>query len=193
LPQAQKRVPSALDLFLRIPLEFITIMPDCRRQPEASLIGSMPEAVRDASQLDVIRKEVNRFACQNGRRPRVLACYIGPGGRREILGHIASMFAQWGFDVDIGPACRSARQAALTAVENDVHLVCLVCKHDLYPLTPYQLVDALKEQDGDHIWVAVLGDVPEELHFKDTPGRSRLINVNPKNAGEVIALLEKLV
>jgi methylmalonyl-CoA mutase len=167
-------------------------MNDHRTSTGNPLIGNLPETIRGGSHIEKIQKAVKQFTCRNGRRPRILACYIGSDGPVKILGHLASIFAQWGFDVDIGPVRRSVQQAAMMAIENDVHLVCLVCAYDRYPSTAYELADALAQMDGGHILVAVFGDIPKEFHFSSKAGRKNLINFNPHTADEVVVFLEKL-
>jgi methylmalonyl-CoA mutase cobalamin-binding domain/chain len=168
------------------------LMNDHRTSTEGPLIGTLSETIRGESHIEKIQKAVKRFTCRNGRRPRVLACYIGSDGPVKILGHLASIFAQWGFDVDIGPVRQSVQPAAMMAIENDVHLVCLVCAYDHYPATAYELSNALIQMDGGHILVAVLGDIPDELRFKNEADRRNFVNFNPHTDDEVVAFLEKL-
>lgn len=167
-------------------------MNDHRSSTKIPLIGNLSEAIRGESHIEKIQEAVKRFARRNGRRPRVLACYIGSDGPVKILGHLASILAQWGFDVDISPVQRSAQQAAMMAIENDVHFVCLVCASDHYPSTACELADALMQMDGGHILVAVLGDIPKEFRFSSQADRQNFINFNPRTADEVITFLEKL-
>lgn len=160
---------------------------------DASLVGMLPESVRHAVKTDLILKKTQQFAGQKGRRPRILVCYIGTSDPKRNLNQIASIFAQWGFDVDIGPVRQTVQHAAIMAIENDVHLVCLVCKPDQYPSTAVELAEGLRDQGCGHILVTVAGDIPADNHCDLLSNSSNLINFNPKTTNEVIALLERLV
>ncbi len=123
----------------------------------------------------------------------MLVCYIGTSGPRRNLDQVASIFAQWGFDVDIGPMGQSVQHAVNMAIENDVHLISLVCKEENYSSIALELAEALKEHDCGHILAMVAGDIPAEIRCAPAPGNTNLIIFNPKTIDEVFALLERLV
>ena len=70
-----------------------------------------------------IRKEVDAFATEEGRRPRILVAKLGQDGHDRGAKVIATAFADLGFDVDIGPLFQTPEEAARDAIENDVHVV----------------------------------------------------------------------
>jgi methylmalonyl-CoA mutase len=105
---------------------------------------------------------VERFAENEGRRPRILICKMGQDGHDRGQKVIASSFADLGFDVDIGPLFQMPAEAAQQAVDNDVHVVgvsSLAAGH----LT---LVPALKTElaarGRDDILIVVGGVIPPQ-------------------------------
>ena len=70
-----------------------------------------------------IQREIEGFARDEGRRPRMLVVKLGQDGHDRGAKVIATAFADIGFDVDIGPLFQTPEEAARQAVENDVHVV----------------------------------------------------------------------
>ena len=70
-----------------------------------------------------IQREIDAFAREEGRRPRMLVVKLGQDGHDRGAKVIATAFADIGFDVDIGPLFQTPEEAARQAVENDVHIV----------------------------------------------------------------------
>ena len=66
---------------------------------------------------------IDKFEAAEGRRPRILIAKMGQDGHDRGQKVIATAFADIGFDVDIGPLFQTPAEAALQAVENDVHIV----------------------------------------------------------------------
>ena len=69
------------------------------------------------------RRMAERFAAQEGRRPRLLVAKLGQDGHDRGAKVIASAFADLGFDVDVGPLFQTPVEAARMAVDNDVHVL----------------------------------------------------------------------
>jgi methylmalonyl-CoA mutase len=69
------------------------------------------------------QREIEAFAREEGRRPRMLVAKLGQDGHDRGAKVIATAFADIGFDVDIGPLFQAPEEAARQAVENDVHIV----------------------------------------------------------------------
>jgi len=119
-------------------------------------VGTMSDAV------EKVRKLVEAFEKNDGRRPRILVAKMGQDGHDRGQKVIASAFADLGFDVDIGPLFQTPAEAARQAADNDVHIVgasSLAAGH----LT---LVPSLKEEleklgRGD-IMIVVGGVVPPQ-------------------------------
>src|SRR5206468_2321059 len=77
----------------------------------------------DDEEWKVLRAEVERFATEHGRRPRMLVAKIGQDGHDRGAKVIATAFADLGFDVDVGMLFQTPEEVARQAVENDVHVV----------------------------------------------------------------------
>ena len=112
------------------------------------------DAAGNKSQVELIKEKVNQFVTRNGRRPRVLVSHIGPSSHRPALNQVAALFAQRGFDVDIGPIGQAFHQVALMAIENDVHMVCLLCDPDQQSQVGSDLIDVLRTHNSSDILVA---------------------------------------
>jgi len=80
----------------------------------------------EAGKVDNINKAtelVERFAEEEGRRPRVLIAKMGQDGHDRGQKVIATAFADIGFDVDVGPLFQTPEDVANQAADNDVHVV----------------------------------------------------------------------
>jgi methylmalonyl-CoA mutase len=73
--------------------------------------------------VERVRRLVEEFEINDGRRPRILVAKIGQDGHDRGQKVIASAFADLGFDVDIGPLFATPAETARQAIENDVHIV----------------------------------------------------------------------
>ena len=112
--------------------------------------------------LDKVRALTDRFAEQEGRRPRILVAKIGQDGHDRGQKVISTAFADAGFDVDVGPLFQTPEESARQAVENDVHLIgvsTLAAGH--LTLVP-ALRKALAELGRDDILIIVGGVIPEQ-------------------------------
>ena len=110
--------------------------------------------------VDRVKKLVEAFDKNDGRRPRILIAKLGQDGHDRGQKVIASAFADLGFDVDIGPLFATADEAARQAVENDVHVVgvsSLTAGH--LTLVP-ELKAALDKEGRGDIMIVVGGVIP---------------------------------
>ncbi len=67
--------------------------------------------------------EVEAFAQEEGRRPRILVAKMGQDGHDRGAKVIASGFSDLGYDVDVGPLFSTPEEAAQQAIDADVHVV----------------------------------------------------------------------
>ncbi|MDR7036124.1 methylmalonyl-CoA mutase [Methylobacterium sp. BE186] len=110
--------------------------------------------------VEQVRKLVEAFEENDGRRPRILVAKMGQDGHDRGQKVIASAFADLGFDVDIGPLFATPAEAARQAVENDVHIVgvsSLAAGH--LTLVP-ELRSALAEAGRDDVMIVIGGVIP---------------------------------
>jgi methylmalonyl-CoA mutase len=125
-------------------------------------VGQMSDSV------ERVRRLVEAFEHNDGRRPRLLVAKMGQDGHDRGQKVIASAFADLGFDVDIGPLFATPAEAARQAIENDVHIVgvsSLAAGH--LTLVPELKAELEKYGRGD-IMIVVGGVIPpqdfEALH-----------------------------
>jgi methylmalonyl-CoA mutase len=114
----------------------------------------------DSEMIESLRKRSADFEKKTGRRPRILLSKMGQDGHDRGVKVIATAFADFGFDVDLGPLFQTPAEAALMAVENDVHVIgvsSLAAGHKtLVPM----IIEELKNQDASDIKVVVGGIIP---------------------------------
>ncbi len=111
---------------------------------------------------ETLKTEINAFAEQQGRRPRVMISKLGQDGHDRGAKVVATAFADLGFDVDMGPLFQTPEECARQAIENDVHAVgvsTLAAGHKT--LVP-AIIAELKKQGADDIIVFVGGVIPQQ-------------------------------
>jgi methylmalonyl-CoA mutase len=124
--------------------------------------GEMDQGEDHADDLERVRAAVNDFAEHEGRRPRILIAKMGQDGHDRGQKVVATAFADFGFDVDIGPLFQTPEESARQAVENDVHVVAvssLAAGH--LTLVP-KLREALAALGREDIVIVVGGVVPPQ-------------------------------
>ncbi len=125
-----------------------------------SVSGVYGAAFDDDEGFARVRAEVDAFAAEEGRRPRLLVVKLGQDGHDRGAKVIATAFADIGFDVDIGPLFQSPEEAARQAIENDVHVVGVSSQAAGHKTLVPQLVEALRAQGGGDIVVVCGGVIP---------------------------------
>tara|TARA_B100000029_G_scaffold513974_1_gene615168 strand:+ start:852 stop:2999 length:2148 start_codon:yes stop_codon:yes gene_type:complete len=132
-----------------------------RHRAEArSVTGVYGGAYAEDDGFARIQSETEAFARSEGRRPRILIAKLGQDGHDRGAKVIASAFADIGFDVDIGPLFQTPEEAALQAIENDVHVIGVSSQAAAHKTLVPQLIDELKQQGAGDIVVVVGGVVP---------------------------------
>ena len=111
-----------------------------------------------------IRADVEAFAREEGRRPRMLVVKLGQDGHDRGARIIATAFADLGFDVDVGPLFQTPEEAARQAIENDVHVVGVSSQAAGHKTLVPALVEALRALDASDIAVVCGGVIPAQDH-----------------------------
>jgi methylmalonyl-CoA mutase len=139
------------------------------------------------------RQLADKFAEQEGRRPRIMVAKMGQDGHDRGAKVISTSFADIGFDVDIGPLFQTPAEAVKQAIENDVHLIgvsSLAAGHKT--LVP-QVMEELKRYGREDILLIVGGVIPEQDYdFLWKTGVAGIFGPGtkiPKAAQEVLKLL----
>ncbi|WCO68590.1 methylmalonyl-CoA mutase [Iamia majanohamensis] len=114
--------------------------------------------------FEEIQAEVEAFAADEGRRPRMLVVKMGQDGHDRGAKVIATAFADLGFDVDVGPLFQTPVEAARDAVENDVHVVGVSSQAAGHKTLVPKLIAALREEGADDVLVVCGGVIPPGDH-----------------------------
>jgi methylmalonyl-CoA mutase len=120
-----------------------------------SEFGASPE-------IEEIRALTDAFAAREGRRPRIYIAKLGQDGHDRGAKVVASAYADFGFDVDIGPLFQTPEEAARQAVENDVHVVGMSSLAAGHKTLLPQLITELKALGRPDIMVVCGGVIPQQ-------------------------------
>jgi methylmalonyl-CoA mutase len=140
-----------------------------------------------------IQREVEEFAAEEGRRPRILVVKLGQDGHDRGAKVIATAFADLGFDVDVGPLFQTPAEAARDALDNDVHVVGVSSQAAGHKTLVPQLVEELRKIGGGDV-VVVCGGVipPQDYDELRAAGVAAIFGPGtniPAAASEVLSLL----
>ena len=127
-----------------------------------TLAGVYGAAYEGDAGFAAIQKEVEAFAEEEGRRPRMLVVKMGQDGHDRGAKVIATAFADIGFDVDVGPLFQTPEEAAQDAIDNDVHVIGISSQAAGHKTLAPQLIAALKAQGADDIIVICGGVIPQQ-------------------------------
>jgi methylmalonyl-CoA mutase len=142
-----------------------------------------------------VQREIEGFAREEGRRPRMLVAKLGQDGHDRGAKIIATAFADIGFDVDIGPLFQTPEEAARQAIENDVHIVGVSTHAAGHKTLVPALVEALKREGAADILVVVGGIIPpKDYGFLKKAGVSAIYGPGtniPAAAAEILSLIRE--
>jgi len=142
-----------------------------------------------------IQREIEVFAREEGRRPRMLVVKLGQDGHDRGARVIASAFADIGFDVDIGPLFQTPEEAARQAVENDVHIVGVSSQAAAHKTLVPALIEALKQEGAGDILIVCGGVIPpQDYDFLKNAGVSAIFGPGtniPAAAAEILSLIRQ--
>ncbi|GAB4264630.1 MAG: methylmalonyl-CoA mutase [Pararhodobacter sp.] len=127
-----------------------------------TLAGVYGAAYEGDDAFAAIQKDVEAFAEEEGRRPRMLVVKMGQDGHDRGAKVIATAFADIGFDVDVGPLFQTPEEAAQDAIDNDVHVVGISSQAAGHKTLAPKLVQALKDAGAGDILVICGGVIPQQ-------------------------------
>ena len=160
-----------------------------------SISGVYGSAYEGDEQFGKIQKDVESFAREEGRRPRILVVKLGQDGHDRGAKVIATAFADLGFDVDIGPLFQTPEEAARHAIENDVHVVGVSSQAAGHKTLVPQLIESLKDQGAKEVIVVCGGVIPPKDYAElKAAGVSAVFGPGtniPVAAGEVLGLIRQ--
>ena len=136
----------------------------------------------------------DKFAKEEGRQPRIMVAKMGQDGHDRGAKVVATGYADCGFDVDMGPLFQTPAEAALDAVENDVHILgvsSLAAGHKT--LIP-QVMEELKKLGREDIIVIAGGVIPaQDYDFLYKAGVAAIFGPGTSVAKAACTLLEILI
>ena len=127
-----------------------------------TLAGVYGAAYEGDAGFAAIQADVEAFAAEEGRRPRMLVVKMGQDGHDRGAKVIATAFADIGFDVDVGPLFQTPEEAAQDAVDNDVHVVGISSQAAGHKTLAPQLIAALRDKGAEDILVICGGVIPQQ-------------------------------
>jgi methylmalonyl-CoA mutase len=140
-----------------------------------------------------IQGEVERFAKDEGRRPRMLVAKMGQDGHDRGAKIIATAFADLGFDVDIGALFQTPDEVAQDAVDADVHVIGVSSQAAGHKTLVPELIGALRRHKAEDILVVVGGVIPaQDYAFLKDAGVAAIFGPGtniPDAAREVLRLI----
>ena len=159
-----------------------------------SFSGVYSKEIKDDSSFKKARELADKFAEQDGRRPRIMIAKMGQDGHDRGAKVVATGYADVGFDVDIGPLFQTPKEAAKQAVENDVHILgvsSLAAGHKT--LVP-QVIAELKSYGREDIMVIVGGVIPkQDYQYLFDAGAVAIFGPGTRISDAAIQILEILI
>ncbi len=132
------------------------------RAATVKVTGAYAAAYDGVGCLDELKAATAAFAARYGRRPRLMMAKLGQDGHDRGARVVASAFADFGFDVDIGPLFQSAEECARQAIENDVHAVGVSTLAAAHKTLVPAFIEALRAHGAEDIIVFVGGVIPRQ-------------------------------
>ncbi|TWI32857.1 methylmalonyl-CoA mutase [Paracoccus sulfuroxidans] len=127
-----------------------------------TLAGVYGAAYEGDDDFAAIQADVEKFAEEEGRRPRMLVVKMGQDGHDRGAKVIATAFADIGFDVDVGPLFQTPEEAAQDAIDNDVHVIGISSQAAGHKTLAPKLIQALKDNGAGEILVICGGVIPQQ-------------------------------
>ncbi|TJZ93759.1 methylmalonyl-CoA mutase [Paracoccus gahaiensis] len=142
-----------------------------------------------------IQRDVEAFAEEEGRRPRMLVVKMGQDGHDRGAKVIATAFADIGFDVDVGPLFQTPEEAAQDAIDNDVHVVGISSQAAGHKTLAPKLIAALQAAGAGEILVICGGVIPQQDYdFLRRAGVKAIFGPGtniPTAAADILALIRE--
>src|SRR5690554_1572177 len=159
-----------------------------------SFSGVYSKEIKDDSSFRKARELADKFAEQDGRRPRIMIAKMGQDGHDRGAKVVATGYADVGFDVDIGPLFQTPKEAAKQAVENDVHVLGISSLAAGHKTLVPQVIEELKNHGRDDIMVIVGGVIPkQDYQYLFDAGAMAVFGPGTKISDAAIQILEILI
>ncbi|MBC8770159.1 methylmalonyl-CoA mutase [Arenibacter sp. BSSL-BM3] len=158
-----------------------------------SFTGVYSKEIKGDESFGKAREMADKFAEQEGRRPRIMIAKMGQDGHDRGSKVVATAYADLGFDVDIGPLFQTPAEVAKQAVENDVHILGISSLAGGHKTLVPQVLQELKSYGRQDIMVIVGGVIPkQDYEFLYDAGTVAIFGPGTKISDTAIQLLEIL-
>ena len=124
--------------------------------------GVYSQAYEGDDAFGKIQAEIEGFAKEEGRRPRMLVVKVGQDGHDRGAKVVATAFADLGFDVDVGPLFQTPDEAARDAIENDVHVIGISSLAAGHKTLVPEIIKSLDAAGAGDVVVIVGGVIPAQ-------------------------------
>ncbi|MGJ8549172.1 methylmalonyl-CoA mutase [Winogradskyella wichelsiae] len=159
-----------------------------------SFSGVYSKEIKDDKSFQKAKELADKFAEQDGRRPRIMIAKMGQDGHDRGAKVIATSYADVGFDVDIGPLFQTPKEAAKQAIENDVHILGISSLAAGHKTLVPQVIQELKTYGREDIMVIVGGVIPkQDYRYLIDAGAIAVFGPGTKISDAAIQILEILI
>ncbi|PHN94704.1 methylmalonyl-CoA mutase [Maribacter sp. 6B07] len=159
-----------------------------------SFTGVYSREIKEDKSFKKAQELADRFAEQDGRRPRIMVAKMGQDGHDRGAKVVATGYADLGFDVDIGPLFQTPKETAKQAVENDVHILGISSLAGGHKTLVPEVIKELKSYGREDIMVIVGGVVPKQDYgFLKEAGATAVFGPGTKISDAAFQLLELLL
>lgn len=159
-----------------------------------SISGVYKSEFRDQGAIEAVRTRTDKFAAEEGRRPRIMVAKMGQDGHDRGAKVVSTAYADMGFDVDIGPLFQTPEETAQQAVENDCHVVAMSSLAAGHKTLLPQLIAALEKLGRPDIMVVAGGVIPAQDYDELYKAGAKAIfgpgTIITESAGKIMDLLE---
>ena len=124
--------------------------------------GVYAKSMDDQAVVAEVRRLSDQFAAREGRRPRILVAKLGQDGHDRGFRIIAASFADFGFDVDVGPLFSTPAEVVRQAIDNDVHVIGISTLVGAHQTLIPELLTLLRSDNAHHVLVVAGGIIPPE-------------------------------
>ena len=156
--------------------------------------GVYAKEVNKDTNFEKARMLADRFAQQDGRRPRIMIAKMGQDGHDRGAKVVATGYADIGFDVDIGALFQSPEEAVKQAVENDVHILGISSLAGGHKTLIPEIMESLEAYQREDIMVIVGGVIPKkDYEFLFDNGVVAVFGPGTKISDAAITILEILM
>ncbi|MGM0566916.1 MAG: methylmalonyl-CoA mutase family protein, partial [Bacteroidota bacterium] len=159
-----------------------------------SISGVYSSESKGSESFEKAKQLADKFAEQEGRRPRIMIAKMGQDGHDRGAKVVATGYADIGFDVDIGPLFQTPEEAAKQAVENDVHILGISSLAAGHKTLVPKVIEELKKLGREDIMVIVGGVIPtQDYQYLYDAGAAAIFGPGSVVTDAAIKILEILL